>query len=168
MASGIYLIKHKASGLLYVGQARDIKARWERHQKGDTNRYLKQIVKEEGPEALQFSVLEELSIDQLNSREEFWINSLNTLYPNGLNLTSGGKVPVVVSPEVRAILSTVQKERWKDPDRRQKQSELGRIRFSQPGWLQRTLHSPEARAKISASMLSRSAAMNLKRWGKEA
>lgn len=44
MTCGIYLINHKPSGRKYVGQARNVEERWERHRKGDTNRYLREIV----------------------------------------------------------------------------------------------------------------------------
>lgn len=165
MTCGIYLIKHKFSGLLYVGQARNIEARWARHLKGDTNRYLKQILVEEGKEAFEFTVLEEIPAEDLNARETYWIAQYNTMFPNGLNLTAGGKVPDVFSPELKAILSAAQKKRWQDPERRQKQADLGRVRFSDPNWLLKTIPSPESRRKISDSMKERTAAMNRKRGG---
>lgn len=166
MTCGIYLINHNPSGRKYVGQARNVEERWERHRKGDTNRYLREIVATEGPEALEFLLLEVAEPENLNAREIFWIGQHASMYPQGFNLTAGGKVPDSVSPEVRQILSQAQRKAWEgDPKRKQRQAELGRQRMAQDGYRERTVCSPEARAKIAAGMKERAGEMNRKRWG---
>ncbi len=165
MTCGVYCITHLASGRSYVGQARNIEERWERHRKGDTNRYLRNILSEEGPDALAFDILEEVAPEVLNEREVFWIERLGTMYPAGLNLTAGGRVPDEVSPEVRRIMSNSAKRAWEDPERKKAHAELCRERFKNPGYRVQTVHSPEAREKIAAGMRLRTAKMNEKRWG---
>ena len=47
-------------------------------------------VKKYGKQNFEFKILEYCNENELNEKEQFWIAKLNTVYPNGLNLTTGG------------------------------------------------------------------------------
>lgn len=51
-----------------------------------------------GPENFNFEVIEDLCEDY-NEKEKFWIKKLNTLVPNGYNVTEGGEAPPVFHGE---------------------------------------------------------------------
>lgn len=94
MNSGVYLIE--CNGVKYVGQAKDIEKRFKEHMAGLKNKkhfndYMQRLYNKY-PRNFIFSVIEECQIEQLNDREIFWINKLNTLSPNGMNLIQGGNV----------------------------------------------------------------------------
>lgn len=48
MTCGIYMIKNKKTGQMYIGQAFDIEKRWTRHIKSGDLKRLKKNVKEKG------------------------------------------------------------------------------------------------------------------------
>lgn len=91
---GIYIIKNKINGKIYIGQSRNIAKRWNTHLNTATNLNKKEYdyplyraMRKYGKENFSFEVLEECSIDQLNEKEEYWINYYNTLGINGYNQT---------------------------------------------------------------------------------
>lgn len=96
MNSGIYLIQ--CGYKKYVGQARNIKQRWGVHiSKLNCNKhpncYLQNAWNKYGEESFKFSILEYCLSGDLNNREIFWIEKLNTFNdnnPNGMNLVQGG------------------------------------------------------------------------------
>lgn len=51
-----------------------------------------------GPENFVFEKIEDLCEDY-NDKEKFWIKELNTLAPNGYNMTEGGDAPPVFHGE---------------------------------------------------------------------
>lgn len=92
---GIYCFT-SPSGKKYIGQSRDIFKRKTSH-KSDWNTghggclYLHRAFDKYGFDQFGFEVLEECSIEELNSREQFWIQNLKTNDKNfGYNLTCGG------------------------------------------------------------------------------
>lgn len=91
----IYRIQNTITGKSYVGQTKkSLTERFDRHKKAarsKVNRYLYDSMNKHGYENFYIEILEEVSngID-INEREIFWISKLNTLYPNGYNMTSGG------------------------------------------------------------------------------
>ena len=93
-ASGIYKITHIDSGLAYVGQARDIKARWSDHIKCSlgidtpvTSQFYA-FTREKGIENFTFEILEKCSTTELNEKEKFYIDLYQT-YEYGLNSNKG-------------------------------------------------------------------------------
>jgi hypothetical protein len=93
-ASGIYKLTHIESGISYVGQARDIKARWSEHIKCslgiDTpvTSALYQFTREKGIENFTFEILEKCPASELNEKEKFYIDLYQT-YDFGLNKNRG-------------------------------------------------------------------------------
>ena len=54
--------------------------------------YLNNSIRQYGKEAFKVELITECSKSELDTMEEMYIKEYNTLYPNGYNLTIGGKV----------------------------------------------------------------------------
>ena len=95
-ACGIYKITHIDSGISYIGQAKDIKARWSDHIKCslgiDTpvTSQLYAFTRDKGIDNFTFEILEKCKQEALNEKEKFYI-SLYQTYDYGLNKTHGNK-----------------------------------------------------------------------------
>lgn len=94
MSIGIYKIKNLLNGKLYIGQSVDIESRWRIHvvelkNNCHHNARLQNAWNKYGEENFDFSIIEECKSDQLNVREIYWIDKLDS-YKNGYNLTIGG------------------------------------------------------------------------------
>lgn len=93
---GIYIIKNKINGKVYIGQSVDIGRRWTRHKMGCTSptyhEYdypLYRAFRKYGIDNFEFVVLEECSKDLLNEKEKYYIEKYDALH-NGYNQTPGG------------------------------------------------------------------------------
>lgn len=91
---GIYQIKNKINGKLYVGQSVNIIRRWQEHKSRPfengincTNIPLYQSIRKYGLENFEFSILEECSPQQLNEREAFYIQEKDCIVPKGYNVS---------------------------------------------------------------------------------
>lgn len=92
----IYVITNIINGKQYVGQTiGKIKRRWGKH----TNKRILEksitaiarAIAKYGKENFKIeSICTCLSLSELNQKEKFYIKELDTLYPNGYNLTTGG------------------------------------------------------------------------------
>ena len=92
--AGIYKIVNKCNGKIYIGQSSDIYGREVKHRnflKNNThhNRHLQYAWNKYGPESFAFSIIEECDLEQLDSRENYWINFYDS-YNTGYNLDLGG------------------------------------------------------------------------------
>ena len=105
MGIGIYKIRNLINNKIYVGSTKNIKARWAKHKallrhNKHQNTHLQNAWNKYGEGAFVFEVIEECRIENLISREQFFINSLNPDY----NQTAiAGKVEM--TPEMRNRLS---------------------------------------------------------------
>lgn len=97
MSVGIYKITNIINQHCYVGQSRRIEARWLDHKENSQNvnahsyNYpLYKAFRKYGIENFTFEILEECSIDELNDKEVYWINTLQPYY----NQTIGGNFRV--------------------------------------------------------------------------
>ena len=82
---GIYQIQHIDSGKLYVGSSKHIRTRWQYHRRelrmGISNcRYLQNAWTKHGEDAFAFSVIEECLPEELEVREQFYIDTLKPVY----------------------------------------------------------------------------------------
>lgn len=95
MTCGIYMIKNKQTGQMYIGQSIDINKRYHYHccYGNYTSSYIDRAINKYGMNNFELIILEELdnNKDLLNLREQYWIDFYNT-YNNNFhyNLTPGG------------------------------------------------------------------------------
>ena len=87
----IYQILNNINNKSYIGKSKDYLKRYETHLKNArnrTNRYLYDAINHYGVENFSLIVLEECSEECVNERERHWILLMNTLKPNGYNMTT--------------------------------------------------------------------------------
>ena len=109
MTCGIYLIRNVESGKCYVGQSRNIEARWKQHASCKDGFAIGRAIKKHGWNAFQASIIEECGADLLNDREQHWIMVLGSLSPGGYNLRTGGGQAAQFSDDVKARISIATK-----------------------------------------------------------
>ena len=91
---GIYMIKNKINGKVYIGQTKDISQRWSSHKcelnsNRHVNRHLQASWNKYGASAFDFIVIEYCDQNQLNEKEKHFIAQYDS-YQNGYNLDQGG------------------------------------------------------------------------------
>lgn len=90
----IYKIVNKINGMLYIGQTtRSLKERWRSHLKEKRQgRLIGKAIQKYGKDNFSIAEIDRYdNLDDLNNAEEYYIDFLNTLSPNGYNLLTGGK-----------------------------------------------------------------------------
>lgn len=102
MTCGIYMIKNKKTGQIYIGQSINIERRWNFHYNNKKS-YIDRAINKYGIDNFIFKIIEELPKDSLllNEREEYWINYYDS-YNNKqhYNLTPGGDFCPMKIPEI--------------------------------------------------------------------
>lgn len=95
---GIYKIINKINGKIYVGQSVNIEERWKQHEykafnaNGQAyNSAIHQAFRKYGVENFEYQVIELCSVEELDEKEIYWIEKLDTLAPNGYNILPGGQ-----------------------------------------------------------------------------
>lgn len=156
------------SGKSYIGQTKNLSRRLEKHRhSSSTCRAFSNAISKYGWEQMLVEILyNELTLDEANKLETQSILTLNTLYPNGYNLTTGGDSKILSedtkrrisqnsarkgkpnpnkgrtdfhSQEIRAIISTYSKIKALTPEHKE------RLRQSRIG----SKHTDESKQKIS-------------------
>lgn len=109
---GIYKITNTINGKIYIGQSINIQRRWNQEKnkafnQNDPayNQLLSQAFRKYGIENFTFEVVEKLSAEALNEREEYWINYFNSKAPNGYNAQSGGRYVYAPNPLASSVLA---------------------------------------------------------------
>lgn len=92
---GIYKITNNINEKCYIGQSKDIEARWKKHisvynNKTAPNYKLYRAMRKYGLASFRFEVIEECEPEELNSREIYWIQYYDS-FLNGYNMTLGGE-----------------------------------------------------------------------------
>jgi hypothetical protein len=105
----IYLAFNKSTDKGYVGQARKYitqnkqkwgaMSRWIRHgqeanytgKRSGKNTLINEAIRQHGLDSFQITVLCDCNINEMDEKEAYYIKHLNTLEPNGYNMTSGGR-----------------------------------------------------------------------------
>lgn len=94
---GIYKIKNKVNGKIYIGQSIDIVTRWHNHRNelnGNRhhNEHLQHAWNKYKEDNFEFIVIEECTIKNIDEQEIYWIDYYNALNPEyGYNMTAGGQ-----------------------------------------------------------------------------
>lgn len=156
----VYLVTNKVNGKLYVGQTiQTLEERWSQHCRccESKKRILQRAIDKYGCESFDIRILQKCnSVDELNSAESSWIESLQCLSPNGYNLNGGGgnRRP---SEETKRKISEGGKRSWQDPI----------IRANQLAGLEKNHNSPEANRKRALAITSRPGKNLGRKWSDE-
>ena len=91
----IYVITNTVNNKKYIGQSIDHENRWKQHERDSRKGSIYPIhcsIRKYGIENFSFKVIESVDTqEEANSREDFWINSLNTRNSeHGYNIRGGG------------------------------------------------------------------------------
>lgn len=94
--SGIYIIFNTINGHFYIGQSQNMRRRWYGHcsclrRNCHDNKHLQSAWNKYGESAFMFTVLEYVSIEHLNEREQMWLNA--HLDNNCYNISHDTEVP---------------------------------------------------------------------------
>lgn len=112
----VYTITNRETGRAYVGQSvGKVSRRWMAHinKSGAGLSAIKSALRKYGHEAFVFAVIDVAETrEQLDRRERFWIERLNTVAPNGYNFCDGGSGGRVFSEESRRKMSESARARW--------------------------------------------------------
>ena len=88
--AGIYKITNQKTGHIYVGQSKNVYHREIEHftalRRGHHENKLMQQEWNKDNHGFRFDVIEFCGLKDLNDREKYWIDQLNTMTPNGFNL----------------------------------------------------------------------------------
>lgn len=96
---GIYKITNQINNKSYIGQSIHIEQRWEEHlYKSSQCSLLKYALHKYGVSNFTFEIIEECKQENLNEREQYWIQYYDS-FNNGYNLTMGGDGTVKYSVE---------------------------------------------------------------------
>ncbi len=113
----IYLITNTINNKKYVGQTMShhknhlkyrpygYKGRFASHisearRDVDKNTYLKQSIRKHGEDAFTLQLVKRCILSEIDNEEQLYIKKYNTLYPEGYNLTIGGKLTRFIKVKV--------------------------------------------------------------------
>jgi group I intron endonuclease len=173
VASGIYLIRHRESGNSYVGSSVNIPTRWKQHRyvlrRGNhPAKYLQNSWNKYGPDAFEFSVLEEVAgQSRLIEREQAYIDLWKPVY--NVAQVAGSRFGVPQSDECKAKGSAFHSVYWKVAENIARRAAAIKAGYTEEGREAHRRHSietasherlntPEARAKATAAMQGRAPA----------
>lgn len=96
---GIYKIINLNNGKIYIGRSNDIERRWKDHlqyaKDAKSREYhspLHRAIRKYGKDSFKLEIIEETLLQDLNSREQYWIEYFQSnLSYKGYNLTLGGQ-----------------------------------------------------------------------------
>lgn len=94
MSIGIYKYENKLNGHIYIGQSQNIEKRYQQHLYDAKNRPergsgVDVAIRKYGIENFSFEILELCSLEDLDKREQYWIQRYDS-YNTGYNRTIGG------------------------------------------------------------------------------
>ena len=96
MLSGIYKFENNENGKIYIGQAQNLGVRYNSHFNNHNNENLKdyntkfyRALRKYGFHNFTYEILELVDLNNLNAREEYWIEYFNS-FNNGYNGNKGG------------------------------------------------------------------------------
>ncbi len=105
----IYKITNKVNNKIYIGQTiKTVEKRFQQHKNNSNKPYFSQIVlykafNKYGIENFQCEMIEEVSNENLDEREKYWIDYYDS-YFNGYNATLGGRATPLYNWDVDDII----------------------------------------------------------------
>lgn len=142
---GIYAIRNKVNGKVYVGSASKFLRRWYFHKRAlQNNRHhsikLQRAWNKHGESQFEFLVVETCADDMLIVKEQYWIEALHG-FTNGYNSTrnAGNTLGMRHTREAKKKMSEAHKAMLSEPQFLKQRTERLRKIFS----------SPDIRAKLS-------------------
>ena len=97
MKKDIYIIKNDINSKVYVGQAINVKQRFQSHCKPSSsqdNDLVSRAIQKYGRNHFWYEILAS-QIENYDQREKYWISYYNCIRPNGYNISEGGDYPLV-------------------------------------------------------------------------
>jgi len=99
MKTGVYKILNKINGKFYIGSAKNITSRWDQHRRSllkdkHSNPMLQRAVKKYGFDSFIFEVLEQCTLFNLQSREQYYLDTLKPFEPKGYNIALNALHPM--------------------------------------------------------------------------
>lgn len=155
---GIYAIENTASKKVYIGQAQDVRKRWNEHLRtlrlgNHGNSHLQRSWNKHGEASFRFVLLEECDVCDLDAREQAWIDTLEAV-KEGYNIspTASTTRGYRHTDEAKATMSHCSKMAWEDPEFRDR---MAKIRSTPEHFecksasLKKTFSAPEIRDALS-------------------
>lgn len=163
--SGIYCIENIITHKKYIGQAKNIKARWSKHKSGlnknkHHNDYLQKAWNKYGLDCFEFIVLEYCSADILDEREKYYIKKYDTTNRQfGYNMQTGGQSSKELTEDTKEKVKNAVKKSYLVPGRKEIQRKNALKQWANPEIKAKIMgknngmygkhHTPETCAKIS-------------------
>ena len=98
MLGYIYTITNDITNKVYVGQTINPQERWYKHKNEAKHieslpykSHLYNAMNAYGIDNFSFEIVEECDCEVLDEKERYWIQKLDTLEPNGYNISNGGR-----------------------------------------------------------------------------
>ena len=169
--SGIYMIRNRLDGRVYVGQAANLGLRQMQHvralRRGDhRNIRMQRAYERDGEAAFGFFVLERCAPEKLTEREQFWIDAHSYVY--NICPAAGSSLGVKRSAETRAKLSAAKTGKKTGPRSREAVEKALATRAARWAITPKSPGSPEACARRAAAQRARWAAIPKKKMSAEA
>lgn len=118
VASGVYEILCLVNNKSYIGSSVNLYKRWREHYNNllnnrHSNQYLQNSFNKYGENQFVFSVLEYCEPENLIDREQYYIDKMDTVVPNGFNMLprAGSRFGYSLSKETRDKISKSNKGR---------------------------------------------------------
>ena len=157
---GIYILTGRNTGLSYVGQSIDLQRRIKQHLTGKSYKLIGKTIQQHSADVFKVQTIEYPGATRtaLDAIEKWYISKLNTLVPNGYNLTLGGDTNPMDEPHIREHHKRVSGAKTREMNHRPDNKERSRKRLTERN--KQRWQDPEYRAKIS----KRTSEYNKKRW----
>lgn len=127
---GIYLIRNKINGKVYIGQSINIERRIGDHFSRRSGTDLHKDIQQYGKDNFEIEVLEECKVEDLNKRERFYIEKYESFGEKGYNLNTGGNSNPNFTEERKQNISKACKGRV-SPNKGKPMSEAQRQKISE-------------------------------------
>ncbi len=138
IVSGIYVIRNKANGKIYIGSSKNIRRRMYEHQSElrrgiHDNDHLQKAWHKYGDDAFEFEVLEKCEVAMLTEREQYWIDKTDSnLTYNIAKLVTATTLGYKHTPETKALMSKLAKGRIISLETRARMSAAHAYRVKKP------------------------------------